>query len=144
MNYRLAFWFCVGIAVYQTANATTPLDKSGSQDHSLISRFPGSVIKDYSVRNFDQTHLPVKLFTRDGGRAPTDDEVLAIEGKITSLNYTLPDGTAVLEATHSYEAALTLKGFQILFRCRSGSDANGSACISIGGYVANSGNTMKP
>lgn len=127
-----------------TAVADGRQDKPGSQDHPLVSRFPGSVINEYSVRTFDQIKLPVKLFTRDDNQKPSDDKIVAVEGRITSLNYSLPNGTSVLEATRSYEAALTQKGFQILFRCHSGSDADGSSCISVGGYVVNSGNAMKP
>ncbi|HJY86997.1 MAG TPA: hypothetical protein VKE24_09190, partial [Candidatus Acidoferrales bacterium] len=34
-------------------------DVRGSKDHPLISRYPGSFIKEYSQKEFDQFNLPL-------------------------------------------------------------------------------------
>jgi OOP family OmpA-OmpF porin len=48
------------IAVLALSSATLAFaqqqDVEGSKDHPLISRYPGSVITEYSAREFDEIH----------------------------------------------------------------------------------------
>jgi hypothetical protein len=47
-------------------------DVAGSKDHQLISRYPGSVITDYSVTAFDEYTLPLGNCSKTNGpRAST-------------------------------------------------------------------------
>ena len=88
-------------------------DVAGSKDHPLVSRYPGSRISEYSVRDFDEYELLLgKLKER------VYEKSLRLEGKVTSFAYDNPEGRSVLEIFRNYEMALKQAGFQILFTCR--------------------------
>jgi len=89
-------------------------DVEGSEDHPLVSRFQGSAINQYRQRDFDEYLLPLGPW-RDGELA----ESRPLEGRVTRLVYTLPEGTSVLEAYRSYLRALEEAGFEALFECAS-------------------------
>jgi outer membrane protein OmpA-like peptidoglycan-associated protein len=87
-------------------------DMEGSKDHPLISRYPGSYIKDYLTKEFDEFTLPL---------SKTNDQKFAksqhLEGKITRIVYTPPPGRSVLEVFRNYQGALKKAGFETLFTC---------------------------
>jgi len=60
-------------------------DAEGSKDHPLISRYPGSVIREYVQKEFDEYELPLSKVA-DGKYAKTQH----LEGKITAIYYTSP------------------------------------------------------
>jgi OOP family OmpA-OmpF porin len=89
-------------------------DIQGSKDHPLISRYPGSVIGSYVVREYDEYMLPL------GNRVEKKDwnyaESRHLEGKITRIQYVgIPEGRSTLEVYRNYENALKKAGFEILF-----------------------------
>jgi len=127
----------IGLMLALSAQAA---DVAGSHDHPLLTRFPGSSIAAYNAIQLDEAHLPIKMFTRDDRDKPTPDKVLTIQGKITTLNYRLPDGTKPLEVVHNYEEALTGKGFQVVFKCGGLSDPD---CSNMQSYLVNSGQVIK-
>ncbi|MCL0061253.1 OmpA family protein [Thermodesulfovibrionales bacterium] len=95
-------------------------DVEGSKDHPLISRFAGSVIKFYDVKQFDEYVLPlgkaVGEFDEEKRRPVVKlTESKRLEGKVTRIFYEAPEGRSTLEIYRSYESALKKAGFEILF-----------------------------
>jgi OOP family OmpA-OmpF porin len=89
-------------------------DIEGSQDHPLISRYPGSVIGLYVVRQYDEYVLP--LGNRDEKKDWNYSESRHLEGKITRIQYVgIPEDRSTLEVYRNYENALKKAGFEILF-----------------------------
>ena len=105
-------------------------DVEGSQDHPLISRYPGSYIAKYLTKEFDEFTLP--LGPVDVENTITKNQHL--EGKITRIVYVAPAGRTVLEVFRNYQAALKKGGFETLFTC--GPQGCGS---TIANAYANSG-----
>jgi OOP family OmpA-OmpF porin len=87
-------------------------DKAGSKDHPLVSRYPGSVIKDYTQKEYDEFIL--QLGKVKSGRYEKSQH---LEGKITRIYYRAPAGRSVLEVFRNYENALRGAGFEILYSC---------------------------
>ena len=88
-------------------------DIKGAQDHSLVSRYPGSFISEYQFVEFDEFTLPL-------GKAKADltlEKSKHLEGKITRIVYDTPPGRSILEIYRNYESALKNGGFQVLFSC---------------------------
>jgi OOP family OmpA-OmpF porin len=92
--------------------AAAQRDAEGSKDHPLISRYPGSFIRNYMQREFDEFTLPLSK-TVDG--KPVKSQHL--EGKITAIEYEAPEGRSTLEVFRNYQAALQQAGFETLFTC---------------------------
>jgi len=87
-------------------------DAEGSKDHPLISRYPGSTINEYRQKAFDEYELPLSSVA-NGKYAKTQH----LEGKVTAVYYTTPEGRSALEVYRNYESALRNSGFQTLFTC---------------------------
>ncbi len=87
-------------------------DKAGSQDHPVISRYPGSSIANYEQTEFDQYNLVLGV---DKTGAP--DDVKALEGKVTRIHYRNPKGRSTLEIFRNFEQAVQKSGAEILFSC---------------------------
>lgn len=85
-------------------------DLNGSQDHPLISRFKGSTIFAYTVRNFDEYTLPLSKLENDKLA-----QSQKLEGKVTQITYSSPKDRSILEIYRNYEKALKKAGFKILF-----------------------------
>jgi len=88
-------------------------DVEGSRDHPLVSRIPGSEIRQYEQAKFGQVVLPVGKAT---GKGKFADQVTS-EGKVTRVAYRLPADRSPLEAYRQYRAALTTAGFELLWSC---------------------------
>jgi len=81
-------------------------DVEGSQDYPLVSRFQGSVIEWYQVRNFDRYFI---LTVKDNKISNYE-----IDGKITRIQYSVGKEHSVFEIYKSYENSLKNSGFAIL------------------------------
>lgn len=97
--------------------AAQPKDATGSKDSPLMSRYPGSVIDQYHTSQFDEFNFPVGAVT-----AQSMPKSLHLEGKITRIVYTNPEGRSPLEIYRNYESALKRAGFETVFTC------TGDAC----------------
>src|SRR5579862_6788860 len=119
MTFRSAvFAFCSILACTALAGAQADV-----KDHPLVSRFPGSVVVDHKVADFDQFLLPLgKIIEADKF---TKAQTLA--GKITSFRYSVPSQASTLEIERSYQDALQKGGFEVLFRCTGNECADKSA-----------------
>jgi outer membrane protein OmpA-like peptidoglycan-associated protein len=87
-------------------------DVEGSRDHPLISRYPGSYIRHYILKEFDEFELPMGKVA-DGKLSKSQH----LEGKITYLWYEAPKDRSQLEIFRNFEAALKQAGFVTLFTC---------------------------
>jgi OmpA-OmpF porin, OOP family len=103
-----------------------PRDVRNSQDHPLISRYPGSIINQYSVTEFDELDLP--LGKLQAGKASKSQH---LEGKITRIVYNGPGGRSLLEVYRNYESALQKGNLSTVWSCIN------EAC-GVGGITINS------
>lgn len=81
-------------------------------DHPLISRFAGSEVNEYDLKEFDE--YPLVLGPYQKGKF---QKVERLEGKVTHFHYTNPPNRSSLEIFRNYLSALQRAGFKILFMC---------------------------
>ena len=96
-------------------------DISGSKDHPLISRYPGSFIDDYSFKGYDQYTLPLGRMGQG-----ESEKSQPLEGKFTRIHYTIPEGRSALEVFRNYQDALQRAGFTSMFTCAKEQCGTGS------------------
>jgi OmpA-OmpF porin, OOP family len=87
-------------------------DLANSQDHPVISRYPGQTIRGYDVKEFDQYSLVLSV---DKTGAP--EKVKKLEGKVTRIYYRNPQGRSTTEIIRNFEDGLRSGGAQVLFSC---------------------------
>ena len=80
-------------------------DIPNSQDHPLISRYPGQTIRRLEVKEFDQYNLVVSV---DKTGAP--EKIRKLEGKVTRINYRNPAGRSTTEIFKNFEDGLKRGG----------------------------------
>jgi len=104
-------------------------DSPGSEDHPMVTRYEGSFIDGYQIKEFDEFILPLGpvATNSDGDRVPKEQAVL--EGQITRILYRGPEERSSLEILRNYQAALEAAGFEILFSCGSDCGHNFSAFL---------------
>ncbi len=97
----------------------------------MVTRYEGSFIDGYEIREFDEFVLPLGPAVRnsDGQKVPREQTVL--EGLITRILYRGPDGRSSLEILRNYQSALEAAGFEILYSC-GGDCGNNFAAILYG------------
>lgn len=76
-------------------------DIPNSQDHPIISRYPGQTIRGYDVKEFDQYNLVLSI---DKTGAP--EKTRKLEGKVTRIYYRNPAGRLINEIFRNFEDAL--------------------------------------
>ncbi len=86
--------------------AQSTKDIEGSKDYPLVSRFKGSFIAWYQVKNFDRYYM---LSLKDNKL-----DKYEIDGKITRIQYDSQKEHSAFEIYKSYENALKNAGFEIL------------------------------
>jgi len=90
-------------AVAMAARAAEDID--GAKDHPMVQRFPGSVITDDVVREFEEFPFPVA----DGEEGVKTKKV---EGRFTWIRYELPQSASCTQVTRNYERAFQQQGLQ--------------------------------
>jgi OOP family OmpA-OmpF porin len=90
-------------------------DVERSKDHPLISRYPGSFIRYYDVKEFEEYVLPLGKLGKEGKLTKSQK----LEGKVTQITYSAPEGRSILEIYRNYESALKRAGFDPLFSITS-------------------------
>ena len=91
-------------------------DVAGSKDHPVVSRYAGSEILKYEVKDFDSFTLPTGQ-VRDRRSGPSASQPL--EGHITRIHYRAPEGRSALEVFRNYEQSLKTGGFTPVFQCEN-------------------------
>jgi len=104
---KSAFLFSI-VALMISTNlfAQRITDIEGSKDYPLVSRFIGSIIEWYQVRNFDRYFI---LSLNDNKISNFE-----IDGKITRIQYSVGKEHSVFEIFKSYENSLKGSDFEIL------------------------------
>lgn len=113
---RYAALILVLLCALIAAPPVSAKDISGAKDHPLIKRFEGSEIVWYAQKSYDALRLaldPVVFNYNDQKFDPY--KKLDLEGRKTTIFYTMPAGIGTLEAVRNYENELKEKGFEILF-----------------------------
>lgn len=98
--------FLLIAGVILAASSVMAQDVAGSADHPLIGRFEGSVITAYESLAFDEVAV-----------AQQPEEVMMVEGVVTRLAYTYPEGTALVQAVRNFEQQLDNEGFSVKLSC---------------------------
>ena len=104
---KSAFLFSIVALMISTnlfAQRTTDIE--GSKDYPLVSRFIGSIIEWYQVRNFDRYFI---LSLNDNKISNFE-----IDGKITRIQYSVGKEHSIFEIFKSYENSLKGSDFEIL------------------------------
>jgi len=110
-NKKVVYLFgAVLLALVTGSNVLAQEDEKGSSDHPLISRFPGSSIMTYDLKQFNEYLLPLGKMSKD-----TLEKSQKLEGKVTQITYAAPKERSALEIYRNYETFLKGAGFVILF-----------------------------
>ncbi|HEY5645492.1 MAG TPA: DUF4892 domain-containing protein [Pseudomonadales bacterium] len=112
----MAAWILCSIIVSPAVYAT---DAPGAEDHPMVTRFAGSTIDGYEIKDYDSFCLPLGPVVRSADGERVAEVQADLEGRITRILYRGPDGRSTLEILRNYQAALEAAGFESLFTCGS-------------------------
>lgn len=90
-------------------------DKPGSKDPSFISRYPGSYIKEYEQKEYDEYYLLLGPVKSTSDKDIKGAKTKKIAGKITKILYQCPKGRSNFEVFENYKIAIKKAGFEILY-----------------------------
>jgi len=108
------------LAIVTGRNVFAQNDEKGSSDHPLISRFPGSSIMIYDLKQYNEYLLPLGKVSQD-----TLEKSQKLVGKVTQITYGVPKDRSVLEIFRNYETFFNSAGFNILFSSKKNELGNG-------------------
>lgn len=108
-------WF--GVASFAHAQMPKADTVKGVKDHPLLSRFEGSMLVGYDVKEFDEATLPAGKRFRDKSGKWGFEKTIPLEGKVTRIAYNYPRDRASLEVMRNYQAALEKAGLKTVFAC---------------------------
>jgi flagellar motor protein MotB len=112
--------FAVPAAIFFLHSASAQQsDLPGSEDHSIVSRYEGSFIDGYEVKEFDEFVLPLGPAVWNDAREKVAEQREILEGRITRILYRGPDERSSLEILRNYQTALEGARFEILYSCGS-------------------------
>lgn len=107
----------LSLTFVQLAHAKMPeKDMVKGQDHSLVSRFQGSKMVGYGLKEFDEVMLVAGKRTQDKSGKGVNN-LLRLEGKYTRIAYNYPRERSSLEVLRNYQMALEKAGLKPLFSC---------------------------
>lgn len=107
---------CVVLSMVALGSVAHAADVSGSKDHPVVSRYAGSEILKYEVKDFDSFSVPTgQVRDRRSGASSSQ----ALEGRITRLHYRAPEGRSALEVFRNYQQSLQAGGFTPLYQCEN-------------------------
>jgi hypothetical protein len=116
------------IALFAPIVLAQQSDAPGSMDHPMVSRYQGSFIDGYQVKDFDEFVLPLgKAGWRGDVKAAEKD--ITLEGRITRILYRGPKERSTLEILRNYQSALEGAGFETLYTCGNDCGNNFSAIL---------------
>jgi outer membrane protein OmpA-like peptidoglycan-associated protein len=98
----------------------TEEDKEGAKDHPLISRYPNSVITDYSTIDYGKAELPLQGFAYSDQEQVNKNKktyYLSVDGKGSFIEYRLPNGLSQYQVLQNYLQALKANNIEIIFQC---------------------------
>ncbi len=108
-NYALfAMVLALGAPAAVAANRVD-VDKPGTVDHPLVSRYAGSTLYLYGEENYGA----VRMLAAEGG-TPVER---VVEGKVSNRMYFGPPGRTPVEIYRNYQAAFRTAGYEIVYEC---------------------------
>jgi len=87
-------------------------DIPGSKDHPILSRYPGSSIKYFYQKDYNELQIPKAV------KKAKPSDLITVKGKHTSILYKGPAEVATLQLFRNYETAIVNAGGKILFQCK--------------------------
>lgn len=100
----------------------TKQDEKNSKDHPVISRYRGSYIRGYQVKDFVQASLPVSAIKYSELTEPEKLNLFQASGKATFIQYRAQPGTSQYQVIQNYLQALKKNNFDILYHCSGEKD----------------------
>src|SRR5690606_22387088 len=91
-------------------------DKAGSKDHPLLSRYEGSYINRYNVKEFEVFEYPTSSELEDYNHLKDSK---TIEGQISFIEYETAEGVTATQVYRTYQTQLAKAGFKTIFTCRT-------------------------
>ena len=92
-------------------------DIEGSKDHPIFSRYEGSSIVAYQLKDFDE--YTAILGAAKGNQYDFKwEKKEELEGKVTRILYRAPNDRSSLEVFKNYQAELEKNSFETLFECK--------------------------
>ncbi|MBB3219265.1 OmpA family protein [Pseudoduganella umbonata] len=88
----------------------------GAEDHPLLSRFEGSKLIAYDVKQYEQAELPASAPYRKNSALQVDN-LLKPEGKYTRIGYVFAKDRSGLEVFRNYQAAIAKAGLKVIYTC---------------------------
>src|SRR4051794_16846155 len=85
---------------------------SDAHDHSLVSRYAGSVLQNAADERFASVRVPAGP-GRMGDGGLLFDKATTVEGHVSALFYVAPKERSALEVFRNYQAALKGAGFAV-------------------------------
>lgn len=119
-----------------STGASANAGASAGGDHPLIARYAGSTLRERNDEAFTD-YLRIVGFDRGQVRTET------LEGRLTRIRYSNPQGRATLEILRNYRDALTARGLRVDWEC-SGRDRCGSTARYGEGRGWNGINGLNP
>ena len=115
---RAARVLCAGacLASALASAQTKPAELPGAHDHTLISRYAGSVLQNASDEKFASVRVPAGP-GRSGGAQASFDKASTVEGHVSAFFYVQPKERSALEVFRNYQSALKSAGFATLYNC---------------------------
>jgi len=122
----LAFLCCA--AVSQAAFAELNVrEVKGGKDHALLSRFEGSKMAGYQVKQYEQAELPASRPVFKDNKLVVEN-LLKPEGKYTRIAYVYAKDRSGLEVFRNYQAAIAKAGMKVIYTCEK------EACGALASY----------
>lgn len=109
------------MALVMSIPAFSQQDQPNSKDHPLLSRYEGSWINRYSLKQFETFTYPTAAELVDYNKLKQSQTV---EGELTFIEYASPEGVTATQVFRTYQAQLAKAGFKVIFSCRTGECGN--------------------
>jgi len=92
-------------------------DCDGCKDHSMLARYPGSILFGADQKAFEEAALPIgPVIQSDAGEAVAP-KLLNLTGRRTRLFYVAPSERSALEVFANYKEALAKAGMSVVWTC---------------------------
>lgn len=117
--------FVVALAIVLFAGNAVADDVAGSEDHPILTRYPGSTIQWHDIQNFS----PYKIATGPVTGYRKIDDWVETQGRLTRIYYVLDGERTHGEVYENYRKALLDNGFDLL---ADGFFADGSRSPEVG------------
>ncbi|HDZ57899.1 MAG TPA: OmpA family protein [Pseudomonas xinjiangensis] len=108
-----------------------------AEDHSLLSRYPGARIREFTHEEYQQFTLPTG--TVSAYRNADDFDNVQLIGDLTKHFYLL-ENVSTLKVYENYKNALKTADFEILYECSLGDCGSSTDVRALGALIATTGN----